>query len=425
MSNKSKSKISKSSNDNDKEEYYHPKLEEQIIVRFPADIAAKLNALMEDEEEIYNDFQIKFTSRHTATIKIFGEELQAMLVSLPTMVESHRTIDGSHLFKSADIGEILIVHRPNFSIEGVLEDFVYDHGLTPPTQSIASKRKIRQDTLRSMQAGGSELDGIKYWEMVEIQLAALQNKDNTHRAIYRREFFEEPNIDPVLLEKVLRRNFGDMYKGFSGKEIDDSEIEGYNNEEPIVKIPQEILNEVNIGKPPQEIGEHEKKEESDNKELDELDLLDKIDEMNSQPENQAETPKEANEQTQSSSSDNEQSSASELTDTLNSLSGSETNEDTSSYSSSSEEEEEEEGIGNEELKRLKTELKREQLILNSKKSSTENIINRIKRSQLKGDNDREVNVLETKKLELEKELEECVRKIEKLQKQIDEYKSSL
>ena len=110
---------------------------------------------------------------------------------------------------------------------------------------------------------------------------------------------------------------------------------------------------------------------------------------------------------------------------MNSLSGSETNEDTSSYSSSSEEEEEEEGIGNEELKRLKTELKREQLILNSKKSSTENIINRIKRSQLKGDNDREVNVLETKKLELEKELEECVRKIEKLQKQIDEYKSSL
>jgi TATA-binding protein-associated factor Taf7 len=53
------------------------------------------------EDENFEALKIKFSDRHHAAVKIFGEKLSAVLVSLPTTIETHRTVDGSHLFKSA------------------------------------------------------------------------------------------------------------------------------------------------------------------------------------------------------------------------------------------------------------------------------------------------------------------------------------
>ncbi|OHS96836.1 hypothetical protein TRFO_09726 [Tritrichomonas foetus] len=245
MSNKNKVKSRSSIPDGDNEPYHHPILEEQMIIRFPADIAAKLNASMEDEEEPFKDFKIRFIDKKHAIIKLFGEELSAVLVSLPTIVETHRTVDGSHLFKSADIGEILIVHRPNAAPDGISEDYVFEHGLTPPTLNIVSKRKAKQEAARNSQPEGSSLDGIQYWEMVEIQLAALLSKEKTAKPICRQEFLEEPDVDPQTLEKILRRNNHPEFKGYSGTVIDESEISVLSPEnEPVVHIPAEIVNEI-------------------------------------------------------------------------------------------------------------------------------------------------------------------------------------
>jgi transcription initiation factor TFIID subunit 7 len=198
------------------------------------------------EDENFEDFKIKFTDKHHATVKIFGEVLHAVLVSLPTTVETHRTVDGSHLFKSADIGEILIVHRPNSVPTGIGADFVFEHGLTPPTTDIVGKRQARQEAAKTQTS--SQLEGIEYWEMVEIQLAALLSKDKTAKPWRRQEFLEEPDVDPVVLEKVLRRNGHHEFKGYSGQEIDDSEIDMVNPEnEPLLRIPHEILDELAPG----------------------------------------------------------------------------------------------------------------------------------------------------------------------------------
>jgi transcription initiation factor TFIID subunit 7 len=215
------------------------------MIRFPPDIAARLIGSMEDEA--FQDFKIKFTDKHHAVVKIFGEVLHGVLVSLPTTVETHRTVDGSHLFKSADVGEILIVHRPNAPPSGVSADFCYEHGLTPPTTDIVGRRQARQEAAKSQGSAG-QLEGIEYWEMVEIQLAALLSKDKTAKPWRRQEFLEEPDIDPVVLEKVLRRSGRPEFRGYSGQEIDDGEIDIVNPEnEPLVRIPREVLEELDPG----------------------------------------------------------------------------------------------------------------------------------------------------------------------------------
>jgi transcription initiation factor TFIID subunit 7 len=241
--NKSKSKARLPLQEGDNDPYNHPILEQQMIIRFPPDIAARITASMEDEN--FEDFNIKFTDAHHATVKVFGEVLHAVLVNLPTTVETHRTVDGSHLFKSADIGEILIAHRPNAPPVGVSPEFMFEHGLTPPTTDIVGKRQARQEAAKSQGGPSGQLEGIEYWEMVEIQLAALLSKDKTAKPWRRQEFLQEPEVDPVVLEKVLRRNGYSEFKGYSGQEIDESEIDNVNPEnEPIVRIPREVLDEL-------------------------------------------------------------------------------------------------------------------------------------------------------------------------------------
>ena len=237
----------------DDEPYYHPILEEQMIIRFPADIAARLNQSMDDEEEGFKDFNICFTDPHHANVKLFGEELKAVLVSLPTIVETHRTVDGSHLFKSADIGEILIVHRPNAPPDGISEDFVFDNGLTPPTLNIVKKRLAKQEAARANQSESSSIEGIQYWEMVEYKYEALISKEKTAKPVCRQEFLEEPDEDPATLEKILRRNGRSEFKGYSGTVIEDSEIEDFTiGNDPVVHIPKEVIEEMTATEPEEE-----------------------------------------------------------------------------------------------------------------------------------------------------------------------------
>jgi transcription initiation factor TFIID subunit 7 len=292
--------------DADNQPYHHPILEEQMIIRFPQDIAARLSGAMEDDN--FEAFKIKFTDKHHATVKIFGERLNAVLLSLPTIVETHRTVDGSHLFKSADIGEILIVYRPSAEPSGILDDFRFEHGLTPPTTDIVSKRRVRQESVKNAQGDSNPLEGINYWEMVEIQLAALLSKDKTAKPICRHEFMEEPDVDPVILEKLLRRAGRHEFKGYSGQFIDEADIDKMSPEnEPIVKIPQEILRELAPKREP------ERESDSDF----DLGALDEV-------EPEAEAPTEEAEQHESSSEEadeeEEEEEASELRNEIAKLS---------------------------------------------------------------------------------------------------------
>ena len=220
--------------------YYHRVLEQQIIIRFPPDIADQLNRIMPTEADARPDkireiCTIRFRDSRHADVTIFNQHLKGTLVSLPTYVESHRTVDHMRLFKSADISEMLIVHRAEAKLN-IDENFVIQSGLTPRTAGIVERRRVRREAAKGPE---DDVSGIDYWEMVEIQLAALLSKESTAKPVCRREILEEPDIDPVELEIVLRRKFGDKFKGYSGKDLSDGDIETPEFE-PVVTIPPEL-----------------------------------------------------------------------------------------------------------------------------------------------------------------------------------------
>lgn len=80
---------------------------------------------------------------------------RAKLVDLPCIIESHKTLDhGKHLFKVADINQMLVVEDELQSgidpskIEDRdfdIEDFIYPHGITPPLRHVR-KRRFRKRT---------------------------------------------------------------------------------------------------------------------------------------------------------------------------------------------------------------------------------------------------------------------------------------
>ena len=343
---KSKSKSKVIQPETDEEIYHHPILEEQIIIRFPPDIAQNLNGKMDDNN--FTDFEITFTDKHHAQIKIDDEILQGTLLNLPTIVETHRTVDGSHLFKSADIGEILIVYRPTktdpLANDIIKEEMLYKNGITPPTIDIIEKRKAKQESARAASAdSSSQIEGIEYWEMVEIQLAALLSKDKSAKPITRHEFFEEPEIDPVVLEKALRLKYGNDYKGYSGTIIDDSQLNATDTE-PIVNIPPEILETLQPAP------------KSDKEAEEEEDISDILSSMENAEESETEEESEESPNPESKESEKESSvPASQSTDAQKSAES----EKDEYYSSSGEyEEDEEEEEKNEKVRELKSHIKK-------------------------------------------------------------------
>jgi transcription initiation factor TFIID subunit 7 len=87
--------------------------EEQLIIRFPPDVTARLDSSLDSPD--FANFHITFVDSNHATVTLFGETFAAVLLPLPTSVETYRTPDASHLHKSGDIDHVLIVHRADAS----------------------------------------------------------------------------------------------------------------------------------------------------------------------------------------------------------------------------------------------------------------------------------------------------------------------
>lgn len=90
-----------------------------------------------------------------ATFKIGNATLPAKLVDLPTILETHKTLDGRQMFKVADISQMLLVGGDGDGREeeedandrkgGGADAYVWDSGITPPMR-YARKRRFRKRT---------------------------------------------------------------------------------------------------------------------------------------------------------------------------------------------------------------------------------------------------------------------------------------
>lgn len=130
--------------------------EEQLIFRMPE--GPECDKLRESiqKRQLGDDVWFKFKDSRRAVVHVGNSLFSAKLVDLPTITESHKTLDNRQFFKVGDISQMLVVEgkiadESQASSSGAkgfnIEDFVYPHGITPPMHW-ARKRRFRKRAAR-------------------------------------------------------------------------------------------------------------------------------------------------------------------------------------------------------------------------------------------------------------------------------------
>lgn len=109
--------------------------------------------------------------RH-AIVKVHKKYLHGKLKDLPTIIESNKTVDGVHLFKTADICQLLLCEELDVDEENndvSKKNYQSLHGLTPPVKNV-KKRRFRK-TLRNKDDAEEAAD-------IEKEVLLLLRTDN-------------------------------------------------------------------------------------------------------------------------------------------------------------------------------------------------------------------------------------------------------
>lgn len=147
----------------------------QCVIRFPEDVAERIRGCLEGTQagqrtatdldlSLQPDMKTQQALGRHWKVWAFGEELIGTLVDLPCHVESHilapQTAGRQEpsvpvAYKSADIGQMLIVHRgqpgrpPDAATCLDKRTFKWSSGLTPPTRHIRKRKFHTQPTRTS------------------------------------------------------------------------------------------------------------------------------------------------------------------------------------------------------------------------------------------------------------------------------------
>ncbi|KAF2078097.1 hypothetical protein CYY_000568 [Polysphondylium violaceum] len=220
--------------------------EDQLLLRLPPHLSDKLKRMLRQKHiDVPIDFQFK-TDRQIQ-FKFDDQEFNASLCDLPCIIESHKTFDKLSFYKTADIGQMIIVHDNNNNNmdqsnnnvnnnSGISEqqlqlqqqNYKLNSGITPPTKDIVKKRyknynrekvtelaKLEEALVRTIKPAYSEQEDIEF-----VSLADLKDK-------YGTDLFSQNSREPVIFEEKAEEQFAlddDMDSG-EEDEVDESDIE--------------------------------------------------------------------------------------------------------------------------------------------------------------------------------------------------------
>lgn len=91
-------------------------------------------------------------------------------MDLPNIIEAQKTHDSRHLFKVADISQMLVVENPVRDENSItasalnVDDYIWPHGITPPMRHVRKRRFRKRLSRRTI-------------EVVEEQVEELLKKD--------------------------------------------------------------------------------------------------------------------------------------------------------------------------------------------------------------------------------------------------------
>ena len=87
-----------------------PSTEELMLFNVDDQLGARLRRFLVGDEDVR--LELGFGADGTADLRIDGAALPASLTALPTVVETHKSIDGTTFFKAGEIGRVLVTQPP-------------------------------------------------------------------------------------------------------------------------------------------------------------------------------------------------------------------------------------------------------------------------------------------------------------------------
>ncbi|KAJ1034062.1 hypothetical protein NDA18_000934 [Ustilago nuda] len=158
--------------------------EEQLIFRMPE--GPECDKLREaiQKRQLGDDVWFKFKDSRRAVVHVGDSLFSAKLVDLPTITESHKTLDNRQFFKVGDIAQMLVVEgkiadESQASASGGgkgfnIDDFIYPHGITPPMHWARKRRFRKRAARRTIETVEKEVERLlkadKKADQVEYEL---------------------------------------------------------------------------------------------------------------------------------------------------------------------------------------------------------------------------------------------------------------
>ena len=207
-------------------------VEEHVILRLDPALAQRVQNQI-NQEGYPKDLQINFNSSRTAIIAFQELEREAILVDLPCIIESQKTIDKKQFYKINDICQMLVVSggggnsgtedKINSHLNSHLfpdqqqqqQSYRWPHGLTAPLWNVRSR--IFKKTKNKGLSGDD----------VEILVQSLLERDaqsiNTEYSIQ-----PDTTIDDISdLVAKIEENLMDEEEFKEGQKLDEEEFESF------------------------------------------------------------------------------------------------------------------------------------------------------------------------------------------------------
>eukprot|EP01097_Dermamoeba_algensis_P002416 TRINITY_DN194_c0_g6_i2.p1 TRINITY_DN194_c0_g6~~TRINITY_DN194_c0_g6_i2.p1 ORF type:complete len:174 (+),score=35.78 TRINITY_DN194_c0_g6_i2:69-590(+) len=129
-----------------------PELEQQCILRVPKHIADILRKILSGDKSKSSNFSLTFDDERHCKLQLDETVMKGVVVDLPCVVESLKTLDRSLYYKSGDIGQMIIINDKTDIEEQPEEERIFDDeyhlkfGITPPTgrSYIRSKKRAKK-----------------------------------------------------------------------------------------------------------------------------------------------------------------------------------------------------------------------------------------------------------------------------------------
>eukprot|EP01111_Echinosteliopsis_oligospora_P018336 TRINITY_DN8341_c0_g1_i1.p1 TRINITY_DN8341_c0_g1~~TRINITY_DN8341_c0_g1_i1.p1 ORF type:complete len:205 (-),score=47.51 TRINITY_DN8341_c0_g1_i1:97-711(-) len=113
--------------------------EEQLILRLPPTLADEVRKLLRSKQfNMEMEFEFDAGGRQ-GKFKVGKKKYDAQLLDLPCILESQKTLDKVQYYKSADIGQMLLVQDLKTAIPPP-PDFKSLSGISPPVQEVRRRR---------------------------------------------------------------------------------------------------------------------------------------------------------------------------------------------------------------------------------------------------------------------------------------------